>query len=121
MVGHVGWDGALRLLGASARETVAAERGLLGLRDVHETHGRVRRETMVLQLQPGVVLGPLQLAHLWTAHMHWGTTMADMMKLCELAASHQRWHDMVFVPEVLRAPAPLPEYQWFQGDPDLPE
>lgn len=108
-----GWDGALRLLGASGCETAAAERGLLALRDVHEAHSRVRRETMELQMQPGVLLRPLQLARLWTAHIPCGTVAADLMKICQLAAQHQRWLRMAAQPPVLQRP--MLSCQWLDG------
>eukprot|EP00892_Ulva_mutabilis_P001600 jgi/Ulvmu1/11440/UM076_0014.1 len=105
-----GWRFALRLLGASCEATVAAQEGLVALREVHDLHGRMRREMMELQMQPGLVLRPLQLARIYGTHVVHNTAPADFMQLCQLAAAQQRWLQAFKVPPVLRAD--LPHIDW---------
>ena len=100
------------MLGACPAQSAAAERGLLALREVHAAHGRMRREMRELELQPGVLLPPLQIARVLTSHILTCAANADMVKLCQLATSQRRWRDLVST-HVMQQP--LPAYQWLEG------
>lgn len=105
---------AVPMLGASAPVSVTAVQGFRALVSVHEMHGRVRGELKELQLQPGVVLGPLKIARIMGAHLAFGAAPADMMQVCQLAAAQQRWRAAFVPPQGLSAP--LPDYEWLQDD-----
>ena len=102
----------LPLLGASAQATVVASQAFLRLAGVHQTHSRIRGELKELQLEPGMLLGPLKMACVLGANVVSGAAPADMMQLCQLAAAQQRWYDTFKPPDYVSRP--LPEYEWLQ-------
>ena len=102
----------LPMLGASAQATVVASQAFLRLAGVHEHHGRIRGELKELQLEPGMLLGPLKMACVLGANVVSGAAPADMMQLCQLAAAQQRWYDTFKPPDYVSRP--LPEYEWLQ-------
>lgn len=102
-----------RFLGGSSAVTATAERGLVQLCLVQEAHGRIRRETMELQMQPGLILSPLQHAHVMGAHVLNNSAPADLMQLCQLAAAQQRWHDVFELPPVMHKR--MPGCEWLRG------
>ena len=106
-------DTVLPMLGASAQASATAAEGFLGLVRVHAMHGKIRHELYELQLEPGVLLGPLKMARVMGAHVVAGGPPLDVMQLCQLAVAQQRWRDACAPPEVLQRP--LPACEWLQG------
>eukprot|EP00892_Ulva_mutabilis_P000108 jgi/Ulvmu1/10098/UM006_0047.1 len=74
--------------------TTGSQRGFdgsPGLVHVHEAHERVVGHMKEFQLLPGVLLGALQYACIYGAHVLSGTTPADVLQLCQLADAQERW------------------------------
>ena len=106
-------DVVFPMLGASAQASATAAEGFVGLVRVHKMQGRIRGELTELQLEPGVLLGPLKMARVMGAHVVAGGPPLDVMQLCQLAVAQQRWRDAhAPLEEVLR---PLPACEWLQG------
>eukprot|EP00892_Ulva_mutabilis_P005793 jgi/Ulvmu1/3586/UM169_0004.1 len=96
-VGELTWQQAEQahraaawLLGASPAVTAAAGRALQRLVSAHAAGADLRTHTATLQLEPGLVFDVRQLVHIFSTHVRFGTVPADIMAVCQLAASQQK-------------------------------
>lgn len=89
---------AARLLGASAPVTKAASAALRRLSTVHAAAAELRNHTATVQLEPGLVFDASQLVHIFSTYVRFGTAPADIMAVCQLAATQQKREEIGSLP-----------------------
>lgn len=104
--------GEARRLGESAAATAMAATAMRELWTMHEADAVMLAETIDLQVQPGALLEPPQLAQSFGWHLLHRSTPIDFMSICRLAANERRRAAITAAIPVASAVACMP----YRGD-----
>eukprot|EP00892_Ulva_mutabilis_P001602 jgi/Ulvmu1/11442/UM076_0016.1 len=98
-------DSGPALLGARPADVAAAGESMHALWTMHEADALMITETIDLQIQPGALLEPPQIAQAFGVHLLHGSTPIDFMSICRLAAAERRRAAVARIPDICHAPA----------------